>query len=330
MINNIISRFNFNQESKDYSIYCSNSFHLGYLIGCIHANHEIEMKFDVLEFQYVDTRAFKGIQNKFFELLKKSGVKDDKSGIVLSYLSMIEGLKSGLKNEIRGLTKEWNNDKKYCDELFLLKLHTNIKTEYLSLCDDKAAFLILRKNEFELHINYVDEVNSRINKRQDLLNQQDKKIIAFSFVIAEELQTKILRSLKFLYSDKFLLLKISSLVMFYTRVITASGSFKMNEKLVKEFTKIIEHSPHKFNETEVEGFEINFNEYLGFSLNISHALKHLKKDINNNLITTEKNNSTLVDDFNKLISDDGYIKLDKDNVLTILSYLDTRVREFNL
>ena len=330
MINNIISRFNFNQESKDYSSYCNNSFRLGYLIGCIYTNHEIEMKFDILEFQYVDTRAVKGIQNKFFELLKKSGIKDDKSGIVLSYLSMIEGLKSGLKNEIRELAKDWDNERSYCNELFLSKFHIDIKNEYLALCDDKAAFLILRQNEFELHQKYADDVESRIKKRQDLLNQQDKKIIKFTFEIAQELQTKILRSLKFLYSDKFLLLKISSLVMFYTRVITTSGSFKINEKLIKEFTNIIEFSPHKFDVAEVESFEINFNGYLGFSLNISYVLKHLKKDVNENLITTEKNNFTLVEDFNKLISDDGYIKLEKDNVLTILSYLDTRVREFNL
>ena len=352
MINSIVSKFKFNQESKEYSRYCSNSFHLGYLVGCIYINHEIENKFNLLQFQYVETREFKKIKYKFFELLKKSGVKDDKSGIVLSYLSMIEGLKNGIKNQIKELAKEWTNHSRYCDELFLTKFHIDIKNEYLALCDDKAAFLILRKDEFELHEKYVDEVESRIRKREDLLNQQDKKIIEFSFSIADELKNKILFSLANMHEDKFLILKISSLIMYHLRVITASGSFSINEKMVKEFKKInnikepyqglsydnsyVLYSPFdgseetKLEENTEENFDIKFNGYLTFSMSLSHNLKHLKKDINGNFISTEENNFKLIDDFNKLIFDDDAIRIENKTALSILSYVDTRVRNLNM
>ena len=88
MIKNIFSKIRFNNISNTYYRHCCNSFTLGYSIGCFYANKKIEANFDYLQFQYIDTSTFIEIREKFFSLLKTSGLRDDGSGVVFSFLSM--------------------------------------------------------------------------------------------------------------------------------------------------------------------------------------------------------------------------------------------------
>lgn len=340
MIKKNFSKIRFYNESKTYRHFCLNCFALGYLTGCFYVNKKIERKFDVLQFQFIETREFLMIRGKFFDLLKKTGLRDDGSGVIFSFLGMNEGFKSGLKNEIPEMRDKdgWDSHKKYCKELFLSKFDRDIKNEYLALSDDKGAFLFLRKKEFDLQVFCIEEVKRRINDRESSLSAQDDNIIKFSFQVADEIANEIanehLSQLEFatsfssesIYQGRTIGLRLSALIMRSCTLFTGLGSSYLREKIVQKYREKERLEVYeKINNLDLD---VAFMGYLDSARSISYILKNSGKNQNNNFIFSDENESELIKQFNKLILDSEKIYIGRPLVLRILNFVGAKIENF--
>ena len=205
----------------------------------------------------------------------------------------------------------------------------------MALSDDKGAFLILRKKEFDLQEFYIEEVKCRVNERQSSLIAQDDKIIKFSFQVAEEIAKEYLSKLEFatsfsserIYQGSLIGLRLSALIMFACRVFTSLGSFQLNEKIVQKYR---EKERSEVYENEINNFnlDIEFGRCLDSAMPISYILKNSEKNQNNDFIFSDKNESELIEHFNKLILDSEKIYIGKPLVLRILNFVGANIENF--